>query len=271
LEEGYPVIDATGQRKKRARLEPLLGAGARYIVVTSPIHEDEGIQTVVYGVNSDDEKFAAASTDGLISTSSCTTTALSSLLGPVLLGDRRVAMSGALANVTHARTKSNDPEDIANNIKLSSSGAKMEVPKVLAITERDMVFDLKCTRTNVACGSLASVTLLFGPEFPTYNLHNFRVRVVGALHASESVYEIDRDIKDTKAVVGRTASAVINLEGMNLQKLPGGGSVITDLNVFYDNVTGYTRSVIDSYKAMQTRAADSQASGPESEPGKAPA
>lgn len=250
FQEGHPVIDATGEHETREELERILNAGAEFVIITSPFKKDDTVTTVVYGVNSDEEKFIRAREEGVLSTSSCTTTAVTSLLGPLLLGEERIPLSGAMVSVMHARTKSNVPEDIANNIKLSSSGAIKEIPKVLDITPEQMVFDLECIRANAACGSLATVRLLFGHEFHTYNLSNLLSGMKRALKAGESSYDIDGAIEDTKGVIGRKESAVINLGGLVLRKMPGGGSAATGIQVFYDNVAGYTRSVMDSYKRM---------------------
>lgn len=249
LQEGHPVIDATGQHKTREKLEPILGAGAEFIVITSPIHEDEGIKAVVYGVNSDREAFEKAYDDRLLSTSSCTTTALSSFLSPVL--EAGINPACVTVDVSHARTNSNSASDINNNIKLSSSGAIKEVPKILGEKADDLIFNLECTRADANCGSVASVTLFFGLDQPWRNPLNLKHKLKQALSRSESVVVFDEDIKNTKDVVGRYESAFVNIRDLSVTEARGRGIVIaTGIYVFYDNVNGYTRSVMDSFKAM---------------------
>lgn len=250
FQEGHPVIDATGKHKTRALIEPMLEAGAKFVLVTSPVSAEEGIQTIVYGVNDDDTEFTKALQDGMLSTSSCTTTAVTSFLMPILSKKDETDLSGILVDVKHARTKSNSPMEIANNIEVTSSGGIKEIPKILNIKPDQLVFNLQCIRANVACGSLASITLLFGPKLRTDNLGSLKAGIVNALKDSGSIYRIDSDIKDVKNVVGKKESAVINLDRMTFHKMPGGESVATNIDVYYDNVTGYTRSALDSYKAM---------------------
>lgn len=255
FQQGRSVIDATGQHRKRSLLEPFLEEGAKFVTVTSPIKLEEEIPTVIHGVSSDEATLSSVAAERLMSTSSCTTTAVSSLLNPLLNGAQKIEFDGALVNVAHARTNSNG-RDIRNNIMLAASGAKREIPRVLGFKPEDIAFNLECARADAACGSLASVTLLFGPDHEVYDEDAIRANIVRALDSSESSFEIDNEVVDTKGAVGRLSSAVVNLGKMRLQRVPGhGGSVATDINIFYDNVAGYTRSVIDGY-AMASDAID---------------
>lgn len=254
ISEGYPVIDATGKFKTRPKLEGLLELGAPFVLVTCPIHEREDIPAVVYGVNSDDEVFDEALEGGLVSTSSCTTTAVSSFLGPVLksgFGEPdKPRVLGVSVDVSHARTKSNDPAHIGQNILLSPSGAVAEIPKVLGLDSRNVAFNLECTRADANVGSLAHVTFVLFGETPTINSPNF-VRVLRkALAEGSSSYAIDKEMADVKGVIGRRESAVVNLEHLKVHRMPDGGGMANGIFVFYDNVAGYTRSALDSYKGM---------------------
>lgn len=249
LSEGHPVIDATGQNKTREKLEGMLEEGADFVVVSSPIHADEKIPAAVYGVHDYKKQIAAGAIEQVFSGSSCTTGGLAAFLGPSIASSE-LGVVGALVNVTHAKTKSNHPADIDNNIKLSSSGAVKEVPKILGIKGEDpFIFDLKTTRTNVADGSLADVTLLLKPHHGG-NAVNVARRIRGALRESDSVFEIDDSVVDTKGVVGRLASVVLNLSRMHTQEIPGGGTAVFGIHAFYDNVHGYTRGLNDNYGLM---------------------
>ncbi len=261
LSESHPVIDATGQNKKREKLEAMLDEGADFVIVSSPIHADEKIPAAVYGVNDYRQQLIDGWREQLLSASSCTTTAVSSFLGPVI-ARQEIGVAGAFVNVTHAKTKSNHPADIDNNIKLSSSGATKEVPKILGIKGREhpFVFDLKTTRTNVAAGSLADITLLLKPHHGG-NEANVARRIRGALKESDSVYDIDDSVVDTKGVVGKLASVVLNLSRMHTEEIPGGGTAVFGIHAFYDNVHGYTGSLTDSYHAMDLMAQVSDSPG----------
>lgn len=264
LQEGHPTIDATGQHKTREKLAPFIEAGSDFVVVTSPIHEDEGIQATVYGVNSGGDVFEKAYQDRLLSTSSCTTTAVSTFLAPIL--EAGITPACVTVDVSHARTKSNSKKDITDNIKLSSSGAIKEVPKVLGESADDLVFDLQCTRADANCGSVASVTMIFGTKNPKRNPHNLRREIKTALNASDSVFVLDGEIKDTKGVVGSKESAIINVEDLIIRESHESNVImVTGLYVFYDNVSGYTRSVMDSYKGMSEASQGSASSQDSSE------
>lgn len=247
--EGHPVIDATGQHKKREKLDPFLEAGAEFVVVTSPIHEREGIRGVVYGVNSTQGAFDQAVDDRLLSTSSCTTTAVTSFIGPLI--EAGIVPSQISVNVAHARTKSNDREKIKNNIVISSSGAKAEVPKILRELSEDFKFGLECTRTDVNCGSLASIKMIFDRQSPgrSLNIMNMKRYIDNAIRGASAVTLVDAEIEGTKGVISRKESALVNTNHLDIEKA-GDVAVVSGVCVYYDNVHGYTRSALDSLRRL---------------------
>lgn len=269
LAEGHPVIDATGKNTKRDRLEELLEAGASFVVVTSPIKQEQNITAVVYGVNSTDERMGAAAEDRLLSTSSCTTTAVSSTLGPLL----PLGVTEATVHVSHARTKSNDPTMIENNIITSGSGAAQEIPKILGIG-KDTAFDLACIRANAACGSMFNMALRLknptsadvGAEIKAGTIdgeapgerigRRIKEQILTALDQSESVYLLDDTMKDTKRVIGVRESVAINPDLMSVALRPD-GTVVANITGFYDNVSGYTASMLRGYVALSKEIARS--------------
>lgn len=253
LQAGHPVIETTGRHKHAAAFEPLLSAGADFVVVTGPMKDDT--EKIVAGVNGSQERYKKAKAAGIVSTSSCTTTGVSSFLGPALTSPIKngssLQPSGAFINVLHARTKSNTETEIRDNIKLSPSGATTEIPKVLGIDHTQLALELDCARANANCGSLASMALLFGPDAHENNAENLKMRIRAALIAGTSSYEFDDAIDTTRSVIGRKASIVLNLSQMRIRNLPNnGGTLASGIQGYYDNVRGYTRSVLDSYLAM---------------------
>lgn len=280
LAEGHPVIDATGANTKREPLEGFLEAGASFVVVTSPINQKEGITAVVYGVNSTDERMTTAAEERLLSTSSCTTTAVSSTLGP-LLANESLGVKEATVHVSHARTKSNKPEVITNNILTSGSGAAKEIPKVLGTGEA-MPFNLACVRANAACGSLFNMEVRLDStsidvtaerkkgtvdeETPEERIQRLtKEQILTALEESDSVYLLNDKIKDTKSVIGKQESVVINPDLIDVKVRPD-GTIVVNIIGFYDNVSGYTGSMLRGYKGLSAKILELSTSDEASEP-----
>lgn len=249
LAEGHPVIEATGQDeyKERMALEGLLEAGASSVTVTSPIHERHNVQGVVYGVNSTEANLQKAAHDRLVSTSSCTTTAVTSLLGP-LLKNENFSIKEALVNVSHARTKSNKSWEIEDNIALSSSGAVKEIPKILDAPNGELAFDLSCIRANASCGSMFELRVRMNPE-GDFDETSLQEEIMRTLTESDSVLAIDDELRETKSVIGRKESVIVNSSQIKITRKPDGAIEVRFIG-FYDNVNGYTRSMADTHEAF---------------------
>lgn len=259
IQAGYPVIEATGQHKVVEAFEPLLENGASFVLVTGPMKD--ATETIIAGVNGTPERYMKARSERICSTSSCTTTAGSSFLGPVLRTPAERINSGVdlaplqpsavFLNILHARTKSNSKAELRDTIMMSPSGAATEIPKVLDINPRKTAIELECSRANISCGSLAIMGLLMSPEEHDSDSSDIKSQIIAALQEGSSSYELDDAIDSTRSVIGRRSSVILNLSQIRSRKLPGNqGTLVTGILGYYDNVGGYTRSALDSYAAL---------------------
>lgn len=157
------VLECTGIFRKRPDLEKHLQAGAKRVILSAPA-KDDGIETVVYGVNQ-------ANGDSIISCASCTTNCITPVVE--VLG-RRIGVKKAMMTTIHAYTTSQNIVDGpskkwrrgragAANFVPTSTGAAIATTQVLPQYEGK--FDGAAIRGPIPVGSICDI--VFVTERPT--------------------------------------------------------------------------------------------------------
>jgi glyceraldehyde 3-phosphate dehydrogenase len=235
------VIEATGVFESYEKASAHIKAGAKRVVITSPVKkEDLKAKTVLLGINEKD----LALTD-ITSNGSCTTNALAPLAQ--ILCDA-IGIKKAILNTVHAYTATQkivdgiDAKDWrrgragADNIVPSTTGAATVVAQVVKSLENK--FDGLAVRVPVISGSLIDFTFI--SQKPT------------------TVEEINNIIKDAsqsnnwKGIVGATNEPLVSsdilgnicpcLVDLGLTKVVDGDLV--KVMAWYDNEWGYTWTLL---------------------------
>ena len=153
------VFECTGAFTTRQDLEAHVRAGARYVILSAP-SKDDGVETIVYGVN------APQGGTMIISCASCTTNCITPVVE--ILG-RRIGVKKAIMTTVHAYTASQAIVDSAHthprrgraggaNLVPTSTGAAAATAR--ALPEYRGRFDGVAVRAPVAVGSLADIVFV---------------------------------------------------------------------------------------------------------------
>jgi glyceraldehyde 3-phosphate dehydrogenase len=159
------VFECTGLFTNKEALEKHIQAGAKAVILSAPT-KSEGIETVVYGVNSVPES------DQIFSCASCTTNCISPV---VEVMGRRIGIKKAILTTIHAYTATQAVVDgpskkqvregraAAANFVPSTTGAAIATTKVLP--QYKGKFDGVAVRAPIPVGSISDI--VFVTERPT--------------------------------------------------------------------------------------------------------
>ncbi len=150
------VFECTGAFTKREQLSAHIDAGAGYVILSAP-SKDDGVETVVHGVN------APGGDTRMFSCASCTTNCITPVME--ILG-RRIGVRKAIMTTVHAYTASQAIVDTAQrqlrrgraaaaNLVPTSTGAAMATAR--ALPEYRDRFDGIAIRAPITVGSLADI------------------------------------------------------------------------------------------------------------------
>lgn len=238
------VVESTGLFTKFQDARAHVLAGAKKVVISAPAKDDpqdatEG--TVLMGIN--EEKF-----DSVIvsSNASCTTNAASPIIA--ILGET-LGIEKALLSTTHGYTASQGIVDgpnkkdfregraAAQNIVPSSTGAAIAVTKAFPALEG--LFDGISLRVPVPAGSIVDITFISKKETSKDEVNQIlenaakEDRWKGTFSATKENY-VSSDI------LGLPFASIADLQFTRVV----GGNLVKVL-AWYDNESGYTRSLIN--------------------------
>jgi glyceraldehyde 3-phosphate dehydrogenase len=238
------VVESTGLFTSSDKAQAHIVAGAKRVVVTAPIKDDNMSvikgETVLMGMNED--KLA---TCAISSNASCTTNAGSPLLAIL---DETIGVEKALLNTVHAYTASQSLVDgpskkdaregraAAQNIVPSSTGAAIAVTKVM--THMKGLFDGISIRVPVVAGSIVDITFIAKRETTAEEVNE--ILKEAALDARwEGIFTVTEEDLVSSDIKGNRHACIADLAFTRVV----GGNLVKVLG-WYDNEMGYTNTLV---------------------------
>lgn len=236
------VVESTGLFTTYEKARAHITAGAKRVVITAPVKDDEAGAgaTILMGVNEDRFK-----TCDISSNASCTTNAASPLIAIL---DEALGIEKAVLSTTHAITNSQPSVDSPNkkdmregrasghNIVPTSTGAAIAVTK--AFTKLDKLFDGISLRVPVIAGSMVDVTFV-AKRATTAEEINEMLKKAARDKRWEGVFTVTEEELVSSDIIGMRYGAIADL---TMTRVVGGNLV--KVMAWYDNEMGYTNTLV---------------------------
>ncbi|MFZ2252688.1 MAG: glyceraldehyde 3-phosphate dehydrogenase NAD-binding domain-containing protein [Minisyncoccia bacterium] len=242
------VVESTGVFTSYEKAKVHLDAGAKRVVITAPVKDEEGGlgKTVLIGVNEADLEVCSIS-----SNASCTTNAASPL---VAILDTEIGIEKAILNTVHAYTASQALVDgpskkdmregraAAQNIVPSSTGAA--IATTLVHTQLKDKFDGISIRVPVPVGSIIDITFIAKRDTTAEEVNTLLKKAAGSpewqnIFATTSAPLVSSDI------IGARHASIADLSFTRVV----GGNLVKVL-AWYDNETSYTSTLIEHVRKI---------------------
>lgn len=219
-------------------------AGAKKVVISAPAKDEpinETQATILMGVNEDKLNKCIIS-----SNASCTTNASSPLIAIL---DEAIGIEKALLSTTHGYTASQALVDAPNkkdfregraaaqNIVPSSTGAAIAVTK--AFPKLNNLFDGISLRVPVPAGSIVDVTFI-AKRNTTKEEVNEILKNAAKDKKWENVFSVTEEDLVSSDIQGAPFASIADLQFTRVV----GGNLVKVL-AWYDNESGYTRTLVD--------------------------
>lgn len=240
------VVESTGVFETYEKASAHLTAGAKRVVITAPVKDDVGGETVLVGVN--EEKL---STCQISSNASCTTNAGSPLIAIL---DEKLGIEKALLSTVHAYTATQSIVDgpvkgadmrrgraAAQNITPSSTGAAVAVTK--AYTQLADKFDGIAIRVPVVAGSIVDITFIAKRETTAEEVNKI-LESAAAEERWKGIFAITKEQLVSSDIIGSTHASIADLA---MTRVVGG--TLVKVLAWYDNEMGYVHTLIRHVKA----------------------
>ena len=238
------VVDCSGKVKNFNQANYHLNAGAKKVLVSSPIDEDV-VKTVVFGIN--DQHIL--SSDNIISNASCTTNCLAFLLEPL---DKAFVIQSGFFNTIHAYTNDQNLIDgnhkdlrrarsATNSIIPAETGASKSIFKVLP----NLNGKIKGVSSRVPVSNVSFLDLIIKTEKSTTKdeVNDILQKYAESIRRNRLVHvnkiplvSIDFNHASFSSIFDLTQTKVMS----NLIKV----------SAWYDNEWGYSSRMIDVIKKM---------------------
>ncbi|MCX6738793.1 MAG: type I glyceraldehyde-3-phosphate dehydrogenase [Candidatus Parcubacteria bacterium] len=239
------VVEATGFFESYEKAKFHLDAGAKRVVITSPVKgtPPEGIvgASILSGIN--ENTFATCQ---ISSNASCTTNSVS----PVIqILHETIGIEKAMLSTIHAYTgtqklvDSPDAKDwrrgraAAQNIVPSTTGAAIAVTEV--ITDLKGKFDGIAFRIPVITGSMSDITFLAKRNTTVEEVNSILKEAVKTERWNK-VFAVNEEQLVSSDIIGQRIASIADL---TLTKVVDGNLV--KVCVWYDNEMGYTSALVD--------------------------
>ena len=238
------VVESTGLFTSSDKAQAHIVAGAKRVVVTAPIKDDNMSvikgETVLMGINEDRLSVCTIS-----SNASCTTNAASPLLAIL---DEAIGVDKALLNTVHAYTASQSIVDgpnkkdmregraAAQNIVPSSTGAAIAVTKVMENLKG--LFDGISIRVPVVVGSIVDITFISARETTAQEVNDI-LRHASMQDRWAGIFTVTEDELVSSDIKGNTHASIADLAFTRVV----GGNLVKVL-AWYDNEMGYTNTLV---------------------------
>lgn len=238
------VVESTGFFTDYEKARAHIDAGARRVVITAPVKEDQSSAargaTVLMGVNE-----AALSTCQITSNASCTTNAASPVIAIL---DEAIGIEKAVLTTTHGYTASQSLVDgpsrkdmkegraAAQNIVPTSTGAAIAVTN--AYPQLLEKFDGISLRVPVLAGSITDVTFI--AKRPTTKEEvNEVLRGAAAAPRWDGIFKITDEALVSSDIIGEPYASIADL---SMTRVVDG--TLVKVLAWYDNEMGYTESLV---------------------------
>jgi glyceraldehyde 3-phosphate dehydrogenase len=231
------VFECTGAFTRREDLEKHIRAGARFVLLSAPSKE-EGVETVVHGVN------APGGGSAVISCASCTTNCITPIVEVI---GRRIGLKKAVMSTVHAYTSSQALVDgpskrvrrgraAAANLVPATTGAAKATTR--ALPQYAGRFDGVAIRAPIPVGSIADITFVTSRS-TTADEVNQILTDEAASERYAGVLGVSRDPLVSSDIVGDPRASIVDLE---LTKVIDGDLV--KVMSWYDNEWGYANQLL---------------------------
>jgi len=231
------AFECTGLFTAKADLEKHLSAGAGYVILSAP-SKDDGVPTVVHGVNTPEQSTR------MISCASCTTNCITPV---VEVMGRRIGFKKAIMTTLHAYTSSQSLVDApsrkirrgraaAANFVPTTTGAAIATTRVLP--EHKGRFDGVAVRGPVVVGSIADMVFVASRETTAEEINDIFTEEA-ASDRYEGVLGVTDDPIVSSDIIGDPRASVIDLA---MTKVVDGDLV--KVMSWYDNEWGFTNQMI---------------------------
>ncbi|OHB15846.1 MAG: type I glyceraldehyde-3-phosphate dehydrogenase [Candidatus Zambryskibacteria bacterium RIFOXYC1_FULL_39_10] len=240
------VIEATGAFNSFQKSNAHIEAGAKRVIITAPVKNDESDlsnvqgETILMGIS--DEKLSACQ---ISSNASCTTNAAAPL---IQILNEKIGVEKAILNTIHGYTASQSIVDGPNkkdwkegragaqNIIPTSTGAAIAVAK--AVPELEGKFDGLSMRVPIISGSIADVTFIAKRETSVEEINKI-LKEAAALERWQGIFTVVGDPIVSSDIIGSLFGSIADL----------GLTRVVDKNLvkvcaWYDNEMGYTATLI---------------------------
>lgn len=237
------VVEATGAFEGFDKSRFHIDAGARRVVLTAPAKDDDSqdAKTVLMGVNQEELKACALSSNG-----SCTTNSASPI---IQILTEELGVKKAILNSVHGYTATQNLIDgpvkghdfrrgraAAANIAPSTTGAAIAVTR--AIPELSDKFDGIAIRVPVLTGSLSVTTMLLKKKTTVEEI-NLILEKAAKTDRWQGVFSTTREQLVSTDIIGDPHAAIADL---SLTKVVDGD--LCSVYSWYDNEFGYTNSLV---------------------------
>lgn len=235
------VVEATGFFTDYEKARAHLDAGARRVVITGPVKEENPLgATVLMGL--DESKLG---TCPITSNASCTTNSASPVIAVL---DEALGIEKAVLSTVHAYTASQAIVDgpskkdlregraAAQNIIPSSTGAAVAVTKAYPSLEDK--FDGISLRVPVVAGSIADITFIAKRPTSVAEVNDF-LRSAAGTERWKGILEVSDEPLVSSDIVGEHAASIVDLEMTRVVD----GTLVKVL-AWYDNEAGYTATLV---------------------------
>lgn len=235
------VVEATGLFTDYEKANAHITAGARHVVITGPVKEENPLgATVLMGL--DESKIG---TCPITSNASCTTNSASPVIAIL---DEAIGIEKAVLSTTHAYTASQAIVDgpskkdmkegraAAQNIVPTSTGAAVAVTKVYPALEGK--FDGISLRVPVPAGSIADITFI-SKRPTTVEEVNSILRDAAKLPRWAGIFSVTEEELVSSDIVGERFASIADL---GMTRVVDGNLV--KVLAWYDNEAGYTATLV---------------------------
>jgi len=240
------VLECTGRFTNKEGLMMHIKAGAKKVILSAPAKGDDGVKTIVLGVN--EEKITKG--DQVLSCASCTTNCLAPVTDVMR---KKFGIKKALMTTVHAYTADQNLVDgphkdlrrarsAASNIVPTSTGAAIAINQTIPSLKG--TFDGLAVRVPVIVGSLCDVTFLLKRKTTVEEI-NKNFEKISKLSKYRDIIEASYEPLVSSDIIKNNHSTIVDL---SLTKVIGGDLV--KVIAWYDNEWGYSCRLADLIKHL---------------------
>lgn len=237
------VVESTGVFESYEKAKVHLDAGAKRVVMTAPAKDSDGElgKTILVGINEDDLKTCAIS-----SNASCTTNSVSPVMAVL---SENPGIEKAVLNTIHAMTNTQTVVDspvkgndfrrgraASQNIIPSTTGAAIAVTRV--IKDLKNKFDGVALRVPIITGSLADITFISKRNTSVEEINQILKDAAQSKRWKEILKTTEDQIVSSD-IIGEPFGAIVDLKFTKVVD----GNLIKVFS-WYDNELGYSKMLL---------------------------